>query len=105
MSTELQYAGEYEVQRLEIQSSTADSVDLRKTYVEINLFEGIFSNALSGSIILADTNDIVTSLPIIGQEFVNMKPRMAGKSSFNFINSFLYMFRNLLALITSFSFK
>ena len=76
MSTELQYAGEYEVQRLEIQSSTGESVDLRKTYVEINLFEGIFSNALSGSIILTDTNDIVTSLPIIGQEFVNMKLRM-----------------------------
>lgn len=42
---------------------------------------------------------------LIKEEFVNMKPRIAGKSSFNFVNSFLYMFRNLLALLTSFSFK
>ena len=41
----------------------------------------------------------------IKEEFINMKPRLSGKSSFNFINSFKYMFRNLLALITSFSFK
>ena len=42
---------------------------------------------------------------LIKEEFVNMKERKSGKSSFNFINSFLYMFRNLLTLITSFSFK
>ena len=75
MSRELQYPGEYEIDFLQIQSSTGDSVDLRKSAVEINLFENIFSNALSGSIIFADTNDIVTNFPIIGQEFVNMKIR------------------------------
>ena len=41
----------------------------------------------------------------IKEEFVNMKPRTSGKSSFNIKNSFIYMFRNMLALITSFSFK
>ena len=75
MSRELQYPGEYEIDFLQIQSSTGDSVDLRKSAIEINLFENIFSNALSGSIIFADTNDIVTNFPIIGQEFVNMKIR------------------------------
>ena len=41
----------------------------------------------------------------IAEKFVNMKPRMSGQSSFNFSNSFVYMFRNLLDLITSFSFN
>ena len=41
----------------------------------------------------------------IAEEFVNMKPRMSGESSFNFTNSFSYMFKNLLAIITSFSFN
>ena len=41
----------------------------------------------------------------IKEDFVNMKPRLSGKSSFNFKNSFSYMFRNLLAIITSFSFN
>ena len=75
MSRELQYPGEYEIDFLQIQSSTGDSVDLRKSAVEINLFENIFSNALSGSIIFVYTNDIVTNFPITGQEFVNMKIR------------------------------
>jgi len=42
---------------------------------------------------------------LIKEEFVNMKPRLSGKSSFNFKNSFSYMFKNLLAIITSFSFN
>ena len=41
----------------------------------------------------------------IAEKFVNMKPRMSGQSSFNFSNSFVYMFKNLLDLITSFSFN
>ena len=41
----------------------------------------------------------------IKEEFINMKPRMSGVSSFNLQNSFIYMFRNMLSIITSFSFK
>tara|TARA_B110000037_G_scaffold221667_1_gene293394 strand:- start:1959 stop:2720 length:762 start_codon:yes stop_codon:yes gene_type:complete len=41
----------------------------------------------------------------IGEKFINMKERKTGKSTFNFINSFKYMFKNLLALLTSINFK
>ena len=41
----------------------------------------------------------------IKEHFINMQERKAGQSSFNFINSFKYMFKNLLALITSVSFN
>ena len=41
----------------------------------------------------------------IKEYFINMQERKTGQSSFNFINSFKYMFKNLLALITSVSFN
>ena len=41
----------------------------------------------------------------IEEKFINMKPRITGRSSFNFINSFKYMYKNLLSIITSTSFK
>ena len=41
----------------------------------------------------------------IVEEFINMKPRVTGSSSFNFMNSFKYMYKNLLSIITSSSFK
>jgi len=41
----------------------------------------------------------------ISEKFINMRPRKTGSSSFNFINSFRYMFKNLLNLITSVSFN
>ena len=47
----------------------------------------------------------VVSKLSIKEEFINMKPRITGQSSFNLKNSFIYMFRNMLAIITSFSFK
>ena len=37
----------------------------------------------------------------IKEKPINMQPRKTGKSSFNFINSFNYMFKNLLTLIVS----
>tara|TARA_E500000178_G_C16867237_1_gene682565 strand:+ start:276 stop:983 length:708 start_codon:yes stop_codon:yes gene_type:complete len=41
----------------------------------------------------------------IQEKFINMRPRITGTSSFNFVNSFKYMFKNLLAIITSASFN
>ena len=38
---------------------------------------------------------------LIKEKSINMQPRKTGKSSFNFINSFNYMFKNLLTLIVS----
>lgn len=41
---------------------------------------------------------------LIKEKSINMQPRKTGISSFNFINSFNYMFKNLLTLIVSINF-
>ncbi len=42
---------------------------------------------------------------LIKEKFVNMRERKTGHSTFNFINSFKFMFKNLLDLLTSFNYK
>ena len=41
----------------------------------------------------------------IGEKFINMKERTTGSSSFNFKNSFVYMFKNILILLSLINFK
>ena len=41
---------------------------------------------------------------VIGEKFINMKERTTGSSSFDFKNSFVYMFKNILILLSLINF-
>jgi len=69
----IKYAGEVELQKLILISSSGSAVDLTELVISINIFESIFLNSMSGSIVIADTNNLVGNLPIIGQEYLRVK--------------------------------
>ena len=69
----IQFAGEYNLKRLDLHSSDDKIIDLTGITVEINIFENIFLNAISASLIVVDTADIVNNVGIFGQEFVEME--------------------------------
>ena len=73
MANSLQYAGEFILEKCELISSSGIAADISKVVVEINIFEDIFSNSLTGSIIITDTNNLVDNMPIIGQEYISLK--------------------------------
>mgnify|MGYP006186270135 FL=1 len=73
MANSIQFAGEFILDKCELISSAGISADLSKIIAEINIFEDIFSNALTGSIIITDTNNLVDNMPIIGQEYISLK--------------------------------
>jgi len=73
MANSLQYAGEFILERCELISSSGVAADISKVVVEINIFEDIFSNSLTGSIIITDTNNLADNMPIIGQEYISLK--------------------------------
>ena len=73
MANTLQFAGEFSLDQCELISSAGVSADISKIIVEINIFENLFSNALTGSIIITDTNNLVDNMPIIGQEYISLK--------------------------------
>ena len=70
----VQYAGEYTLKKLQL--TTADgqkSIDLTGITLEINIFENIFLNAISASLMVVDTADLINNIGIYGQEFVELE--------------------------------
>ena len=72
-STKQQYAGEIHLEHLKIFSSTGVEADLSNIVVQITLFEDIFSTAFTGNIIIVDTLNLIDKLPILGQEYIELK--------------------------------
>lgn len=69
----VQYAGEYEVTEIKLISSSGIELDIKDTTLQIDFMEDIFSTSIFGSISVADTNDLVHNMNIIGQEFLKIK--------------------------------
>lgn len=69
----VQFAGEFKLDKCELISSTGTFADISAIVVEINIFESIFKTALTGSVIITDTNNLVDNMPIVGQEFLSLK--------------------------------
>lgn len=77
---EIQYAGEFLLEGCELISSAGVQADITNIIVEINLFEEIFKTTMTGSVIIADTDNLVDNMPIIGQEFIAFKITTPGLS-------------------------
>ena len=69
----MQYAGEYGVEICKICSTSGEIIDITSLISTVNIFEDIFKSSLTGDITLVDTNNLLTSLPIIGQEKLLLK--------------------------------
>ncbi len=70
---DLQFAGEFLVQRAELLTASGTAYDIRQLIQSINIYEDIFSTAVSGDIVLKDTNNMVANGPIVGEERLLLK--------------------------------
>lgn len=66
----LQYASQFQLETLTIVSASGGTVDVRNIMRELNIFEDLFSNAMSGTLFINDTQNIINLLPIIGSEYL-----------------------------------
>ena len=78
---ELQKAGAFHIQQLEIITSKGVVVDLLGALVHVTFFEDIQSTSITGSCIINDQLDISTIGPVIGQEYLRMKITTSGLSA------------------------
>ena len=69
----IKFAGEYEISDMRIYSASGNIVDVSVMYQALNIYENMFSNIVTGSILLADTDSLLMNLPITGQEFLSFK--------------------------------
>ncbi len=49
---------------------TGVSVELLELITELNIFEDLFSNTMTGNVVLNDSNNLINTLPIMGYEFL-----------------------------------
>ena len=75
MSDGIQFAGEFDLQEALVISPTGEVTDLLTDLmvVEINIFEDIFKNSISGSVLVTATRKIFSKLPMMGQEKLSLK--------------------------------
>jgi len=65
------------IDKISIESSHG-SVDVRGVLVELNIYEDIFSNALTADLSLSEAYNLPYKLPIIGEETLNLELRLEG---------------------------
>ena len=69
----LSFAGQVEFEYLKLISFTSQVVDLNDYLIEFNLYEDIFSNFLHGDIMVSDSRNLLSKLPIVGEEYLLVK--------------------------------
>lgn len=68
--------GSVEIQSVElIRDYTNTPVSLNNIFLELNLFEDIYSDSISGNVLVSDTNNIISNYPVRGTEFIRISLR------------------------------
>lgn len=84
----LQKAGSVNIREVKLISSTDVVVDLNDFLVELNLYEDLFSSHLYGDIMISDSRNLIDTLPIIGEEYLNIEFFTPGFDNFKIKKTF-----------------
>jgi len=71
----LRFAGDVDIERVEIVSSTGRGVEVTNMIAEIQIFEDIFAPCVTGTVTITDSIDMVNLFPFIGEEKIIIKIR------------------------------
>ena len=66
-------AGQYELQEAKIVSADGTEVDLTLSILSLTLFEDIYKFTMSGLVVVQDSVNLASMLPLIGQEYFILK--------------------------------
>ena len=80
MAQGLQHAGQYVIEDLRLVTTTGLEINLRTQVMGITLFEDIFSMTITGTIAIADSVNLASHGPLLGQEYLHLKIRTPFKN-------------------------
>jgi len=73
------FPGDFELQTLTLTSpNRKGDINLKAAWSDLNIFEDMFANCLTGNIRIVDGIGLMESVPIIGEETINIKIKTAG---------------------------
>ena len=89
-----QYAGEFSLDTCILLTSGGIRVDLKNSVIQLDIFEEIYNNGITGVISVADTNGIIQNAQVIGQDYLRLKISTPGldeddskKASIDFVDN------------------
>ena len=69
----LRYAGDVNIEKVDIITPKGIYQNVRNQVIQVRIFEDIFSPFITGSIVLKESFDLQSLLPLIGEEFIEIK--------------------------------
>mgnify|MGYP003657417193 CR=1 FL=1 len=89
---DIQFAGDYRLDGIILHNHQNEGIDvddkgidIQKLVVEMNLYEGINKHSMSGSLVIADSINLIGNLPIQGTERLSFKLSTPGAQEFGHI--------------------
>jgi len=70
--------GQYQYRKVLLTSSRGETVDIATMVEGFNIYEDIYSNTMSGSMVILDASGLMATLPIIGQEVLTVEYELIG---------------------------
>ena len=71
---------DYEIKSLELVNSGGQTIDLRNIFVEMQIFQDIYSSVMNGNILLNDGNDTFSNFYFCGNEYIKISLDKPGLS-------------------------
>ena len=69
----IEMAGDYELNHVFLHDHMGGVTDIKKLMAELNVFESIFKNALTGSVVVTDAQNLIAKLEINGTERISFQ--------------------------------
>lgn len=69
------FPGKVDIEKLDLVTVNGGRFDLTDSFIEINIYEDIFANCMTGSVMIEDTKNLISVLPIMGNETLSFSIR------------------------------
>jgi len=70
----IEFAGDFRLSNIVIHNHDGTlAVDIKRIVVEFNIYESIFNNSLTGSLVISDSTSLISKLPVQGTEIITFK--------------------------------
>ena len=69
----IEFAGDYDLNHVFLHNHLKEITDIKRMMVELNIYESIFKNALTGSIVITDAQNLIAKLELNGTERISFK--------------------------------
>jgi hypothetical protein len=77
----IEFAGDYDLKNIFLHNHFGEVIDIKNLVQELNIYESIYKNALTGSVVIIDAQNLIAKLEIQGLERVSFKLSTPGANN------------------------